>query len=305
MKKTLLLFFGLISVPFFILTACAKATPTASPVPPSKTPVLSADTPTPQPTETIIPTPTLGIGSTMIGKDGMTLMYVPAGKFTMGIDYGPPNWQPIHKVTLDAFWIDKTEVTLRMYYLCVEAGVCNEPSNKSSNTHSSYYGNAELDNYPVIYVDWIMAKTYCEWANRRLSTEAEWEKAARGTNADIYRGGIFPWGNDEPNNNLLNYYNAVGDTTEVGKYPKGASPYGVLDMAGNVWEWVADWIDDNYYASLGEDAHNPQGPVSGQYRVLRGGSWYDDGVQTVNRRRAYPLSTYFYTGFRCAMSANP
>ncbi len=261
-------------------------------------PVISV---TPSPIKTTIsPIPTLGIGSTKISdKDGMTLLYVPAGKFTMGIDYGPPNWQPIHKVTLDAFWIDKTEVTLQMYSLCVEAGVCKGPTNKSSNTHSSYYGNGEFDNYPVIYVDWNMAKSYCQWASRRLPTEAEWEKAARGTNANINT-----WGNDESNNNLLNDDNAVGDTTEVGKYPNGASPYGALDMEGNVWEWVADWFDDNYYASLGDDAHNPQGPVSGQYRVLRGGSWYD-GASTVGRRRAYPLSTYFYAGFRCAMDAAP
>ena len=251
------------------------------------------------PAQTQIPsTPAFSIGSTMISeKDGMTLVHVPAGEFTMGSDNGASNEKPVHQVTLDAFWIDKTEVTVRMYSLCVQAGVCNEPISKESYTHSSYYGNAEFDNYPVIYVDWNMAKTYCEWVERRLPTEAEWEKAARGTDARTY-----PWGNDAPNNNLLNYLSAVGDTTEVGKYSDGTSPYGVLDMAGNVWEWVADWYD--VYPGGDPNADSYFGQKS---RVLRGGSWDSSGTdaRSAIRYGYFPAFAYNYIGFRCAMDATP
>jgi hypothetical protein len=128
------------------------------------------------------PTLELGIGSTIIGKDGMTLLYIPAGEFTMGSEDNSDE-RPVHTVNLDAFWIDKTEVTNKKYSLCVAANVCNEPAKNRSSARSSYYGNAEFENYPVIYVDWNRAKKYCEWADRRLPTEAEWEKAARGIGA--------------------------------------------------------------------------------------------------------------------------
>jgi len=255
---------------------------------------------------TITPTPTLGIGSTMTGKDGMTLLYIPAGEFTMGSDNGNPGEKPAHPIYLDAFWIDKTEVTNKMYSLCVAAGVCKEPTSRSgdTNSRSSYYSNPEFDNYPVIYVYWDMAKTYCEWAGRRLPTEAEWEKAARGTD-----GRSYPWGNEFPTARLANYAHDVGATTEVGEYPNGASPYGALDMAGNVWEWVNDWYDVNYYATVGENARNLQGPANGRYRVLRGGSWSFSGDRIRSSYRYWSPASYpgFYGGFgfRCAMSATP
>jgi formylglycine-generating enzyme required for sulfatase activity len=201
----------------------AAPEPTATRTPPP------AGTNTPAPTQIAAsPIPVLSIGSTMISdKDGMTLLYVPAGEFMMGSDNGGADEKPVHTVYLDAFWIDRTEVTYAMYAKCVQDGACNQPSSTKSDTRDSYYGNSEFDNYPVIYVSWKGAKAYCEWADRRLPTEAEWEKAARGENAFIY-----PWGNDAPNNNLLNYNGAVGDTTEVGKYQDGASPYGR-------WIWQA------------------------------------------------------------------
>lgn len=270
------------------------------------TPVAQVGTNTPQPIATdtpssseasISPTPALDIGSTMTGEDGMTLLYVPEGEFTMGSDSGNENEKPVHTVTLDAFWIDKTEVTNKMYGACVAARVCDEPTIASSYTHTSYYRNSEFDDYPVIYVDWNMAKTYCEWVDRRLPTEAEWEKAARGDDANIY-----PWGNDAPNNTLLNFNNALGDTTEVGTYPDGISIYGAYDMAGNVWEWVADWYSDTYYGS--SSASNHLGPESGQYRVLRGGSWNyaENNVRSAVRDWYDPRYTYNYLGFRCSRS---
>jgi len=290
------------------------------------TSVVATNTKTPQaeltPTSTgtpVTPTPmpTFNVGSTLVSeKDGMPLLYVPAGIFIMGekaedaltacqIDR-PDDCQltqfkdaePVHEVYLDAFWIDKFEVTVRMYFLCAQAGVCKEPKDKTSNGSSDYYGNVNFDNNPMIYVDWDMAKTYCEWAHRRLPSEAEWEKSARGENAFT-----FPWGTDVPNNTLLNYYKRVGDTTEVGKYPDGVSHYGALDMAGNVWEWVADWYDETYYAS--SPSSNPLGPESGQERIVRGGSWNNLSVYVRSsfRNEIAPDHADYAVGFRCAMDA--
>lgn len=259
-----------------------------------------ADTPSPtQPS--IHPTPMLRIGSTIASdKDGMTLLYVPAGEFTMGSDNGASDEKPVHQVTLDAFWIDQTEVTNAMYAECVDANQCNPPSKTNSYTHSEYFGISEVDNYPVIYVSWRDALAYCSWAGRRLPTEAEWEKAARGTN-----GNIYPWGNIDPKDTLLNFNSNVGDTTEVGAYPMGASIYGAYDMAGNVWEWVNDWYGETYYQ--GSPLSNPSGPDSGQYRVLRGGSWVINNsiVRAANRGKSDPTLAQDYIGFRCAMSASP
>jgi formylglycine-generating enzyme required for sulfatase activity len=230
----------------------------------------------------------------------MVMVYVPAGEFTMGSDSGKSDEQPVHTVYLDAFWIDRTEVTNAMYALCVASGDCQPLINSSSWTRSSYYGNPEFNDYPVIYVDWNMANDYCTWAGRRLPTEAEWEKAARGTDERTY-----PWGNDATNANLLNYNSNVGDTTAVGTYPNGASSYGALDMAGNVWEWVADWYSKTYYQV--SPTENPLGPDSGVERVLRGGSWFDlEGGRSAGRNSYDPdLAHSHALGFRCSRDANP
>lgn len=248
-------------------------------------------------------TPKLGTGSTRKSeKDGMVLMYVPVGEFTMGSDKGNMQERPAHKVNIDAFWIDKTEVTTAMYDKCVQDKKCNLPASLESATRDSYYGNSAFSDYPVIYVSWNDANQYCTWAGRRLPTEAEWEKAARADQR------AYPWGNSI-GNKPLNYSNIVGDTTIVGHYPNGVGFYGVLDMAGNVWEWVADWYSATYYEN--SPASNPKGPQTGIYRVIRGGSWSGSVskanmiVRSYYREWRLPTSTYATQGFRCAMNAIP
>jgi len=266
-------------------------------VPVSTTPFPTGLFSTSSPTEASPPqTPALDIGSTMISdKDGMTLLYVPAGEFMMGSNIGDSDERPAHKVYLDAFWIDQTEVTNEMFKKCVQEGGCDEPS------MTTYYHDSNYANHPVVSILWEDAKAYCSWANRRLPTEAEWEKAARGED-----GRIYPWGNDSPNINLLNY-GGVGSTTEVGKYPTGISPYQAVDMAGNAGEWVADWYDGSYYNILVENARNPGGPASGEYRGVRGGSWSFkvDNIRSADRDWRTPSNAEFSIGFRCAISATP
>ena len=257
----------------------------------SSTPVLPA-----VPTASF--TPTVGASSTWTRPaDGMLMVYVPQGEFLMGSSL-TADQKPAHKVYLDPYWIDRTEVTNAMYAQCVQDGVCQPPVMTSSSTHKTYYGDPQYANYPVIYVSWMAAQAYCNWSGVRLPTEAEWEKAARGTDVKPY-----PWGYSLPGKDLLNFNNTVGDTTAVGSYPHGASPYGVLDMAGNVFEWTADWYSDTYYAS--SPASNPQGPSSGIYRVRRGGGWdsQDYVVNLSMRIDSIPGVALNDLGFRCAYSA--
>ena len=242
-----------------------------------------------------LPPADTSLGDTWVRPaDGMVMVYVPAGEFEMGSTEGDSDEQPVHTVALDGFWIDQTEVTNGQYRQCVEAGDCDPPSSSSSSTRDSYYGDSTYHDYPVIRVSWHQANAYCEWAGARLPTEAEWEYAARGPN-----GLIYPWGNSAPNDTLLNYNYNVGDTTETGSYLNGASWCNALDMAGNVWEWVADWYGD--YPS-GRQV-NPTGSSSGGQRVLRGGSW-DMGahyVRSATRNGNAPYITgYDDPGFRCA-----
>ena len=226
------------------------------------------------------------------------MIYVPAGEFIMGSEDGENDERPQHKVQLDAFHIDKHEVTNAQYKLCVDAGVCNPPSSNRSRSRDSYYGNPAYEDYPVIYVSWHDADAYCRWAGGRLPTEAEWEKAARGTD-----GRKYPWGNTWDASKVNSREAGPGDTTAVGSYPGGASPFGVLDMAGNVWEWCQDWYDGDYYASSPQ--HDPQGPGSGEHRVVRGGSWYylETFVRAADRGRLSPGNGGDLIGFRCVSPA--
>jgi formylglycine-generating enzyme required for sulfatase activity len=209
-----------------------------------------------------VPEPKAG-DSWLRTADGAAMVYVPAGEFTMGSSDADRDARdeekPAHAVDLDAFWIDKTEVTNAQYQKCVEAGACQEPA---------CWENGDLNgaDQPVVCVTWDDAQAYAAWAGGRLPTEAEWEKAARGTDERLY-----PWGEEAAECEKANFKGCAGRTVTVGSYPDGASPYGALDMAGNAWEWVADRYDEGYYHD--SPARNPQGPDSGERRVLRGGSF--------------------------------
>ena len=314
MKKNLLrpLYFmvGILLISF----ACNGLTASPSPTPAETS--IATDLPTqtngpllietPSLTQALLPTetPLVGLGSTLTRReDQMVMVYVPQGEFSMGSNDGLPDEQPVHTVYLDAYWIDQTEVTNGMYALCVQAGACQPPGDSSSSTHASYYGDPQYAEYPVIYVSWNDAQIYCSWAEARLPTEAEWEKAARGES-----GSTYPWGNTFPDCSQANFWISsdgacVGDTSAAGSFPAGASPYGALDMAGNVLEWVADWFGATYYAS--SPLSNPTGPASGDQRVLRGGACFTDEtvMRSTHRMDFNPGKQYNYVGFRCALAS--
>lgn len=272
------------------------------------------------------------LGSTRVSEiDGMTLIFVPGGEFPMGSNASLGPEKPVHTVHLDPYWIDRTEVTNDMFGLFVsqsgyqtyaeKAGV-SEIMNLATSKMETIPGAdwqhpqgpasdlSELGDHPVVQVSWYDALAYCQWAGRRLPTEAEWEKAARGMDARD-----FPWG-DDFDGTLLNFADASlnafwGDndfddgyqfTAPVGSYPMGASPYDILDMAGNAWEWANDWADESYYQD--SPASNPGGPPSGDNRIVRGGSWHDiaDGQLAAYRGWATPDTTSSTLGIRCALS---
>lgn len=235
----------------------------------------------------------------IVDDKGVPMALVPEGKFTMGSENGQVEEKPVHQVFLDAYYIDKYEVTNALYKACVNAGRCNAPKD------ASRYNDLNYAEHPVVYVNWNMANTYCEWRGARLPTEAEWEKSARGLN-----GRTYPWG-EGINATYANYGFNVGDTTLVGSYESGKSPYGVYDMTGNVGEWVMDWYGETYYQS--SPSSNPLGPDSGQLRVLRGGAWGHwgklfqyavDGLRSAYRTGLVPSSTNKYLGFRCSRPAS-
>ncbi len=250
------------------------------------------------------------------GSGASEMVYVPAGQFLMGCSddlYAQGcdgDTHPIHGVYVDAFYIDKLEVTNAQYRACVAAGVCPPPLAVNSNTRPHYYDNPAYDDFPVINVDWNRANIYCHWVGKRLPTEAEWEKAARGTDLREY-----PWGNTPPSCDIINFtegtewpneHPCVEDTVRVGSYPQNASPYGALDMAGNVSEWVSDFYLKPYYQD--SPYWNPQGPPAEETKgehLLRGGSWHEKARSVTTVVRLDESETYHYLqiGFRCAKSA--
>jgi formylglycine-generating enzyme required for sulfatase activity len=245
------------------------------------------------------------------------MVHVPSGRFAMGSPdgVGDDDEHPRHDVTVSAFCIDRTEVTVTAYEACIAAKRCSAPHREIS----PYCNRPDRGDHPVNCVDWNQAVAYCGWLGRRLPTEAEWEYAARGSD-----GRRYPWGNEPPSEKRLNacgpecvafgkrelgrewpaIYEADDGwvtTAPVGSYPAGASPFGALDMAGNVWEWTADWRDD-YPASAVADPH---GPATGSGRIQRGNGWHAHravDVRAAARDAGDPAVPTNSTGLRCTVS---
>jgi eukaryotic-like serine/threonine-protein kinase len=275
-------------------------------------------TDTPEFSKTIIPSvtasPTIKPGETRISpNDGMVIVYIPAGKYRMGsleTDIGSDFDEfPQHFVDLSAFWMDQTVVTNAMYArflnemgnqieersIWLDAGDEDVLINQQDGTWKPQKG---FENHPVVEVTWFGARAYCQWAGRRLPTEAEWEIAARGTLLGEDDERIYPWG-DEIDCEKAQYANCGGGLLPVNSKPAGASPTGVLGLSGNTWEWVSDWYADDYYAE--SPLENPKGPLEGVTRVLRGGSWEYDWkhLRAANRRHNGPSVSMHDYSFRC------
>ena len=237
-------------------------------------------------------------------EDGVPsdMVLIPAGEFTMGNSTVGGSAVPEHDVYLDAYWIDKYEVTNYEYKLfCDETGH-SYPSDPGFSGMPNYFTN--YPDYPVVKVSWYDAQDYANWAGKRLLTEAEWERAAKGNQDNR----LWPWGNDfsvyiggtQYHANISGSDDGWVNTSPVGTFPTGISPAGCYDMAGNVWEWCNDWYDSGYYSS--SPYYNPPGPASGSYRVLRGGAWFNFSsyARCAYRYYFYPTTQYTHYGFRCA-----
>lgn len=276
-------------------------------------------TPTSEPTLTLVLTltPSPPPNNMIINeKDNAIMVNIPAGEFLMGSE---PEWDPYywgaegpaHTVYLDSYWIYQTEVTNAQYETCVADHACPVPAYTKSETRTDYYGNPQYAAYPVVFVSYAHAVSYCDWAGGKLPTEAQWEKAARGVGDNL-----FPWGNRLPDESLTNYCDVnctesyrdkqhddgYRDTAPVGNYPAGASFYGVYDMSGNVWEWVFDYFNAGFYQTSIYD--NPRGPSTSNTRVVRGGSFINEesGLRVVARYYQNPTRTQSYLGFRCVFN---
>jgi formylglycine-generating enzyme required for sulfatase activity len=273
-----------------VVGACA-APPSPTPTQPAPTlippsPEMSTDVPTLAPVALAGPQS----GSSLSWMDNSILMYVPAGDFTMGS--GAPD-APQRTVRLDGYWIYRTEVTQSMYAYCVSVGACAPPAQGSIIQE---YQNPFYSNFPMVGVTWDMAANYCAWVGGGLPSEAQWEKAARGMS-----GAQYPWGDREPECGLGNFSGCVGALAETTAYPDSASTYGVLDMAGNVFEWVNDYYAESYDSSA--PAQNPTGPENGEFRVVRGSSFESQLSQaavTIRRPGANAFSSHDL-GFRCVI----
>jgi formylglycine-generating enzyme required for sulfatase activity len=217
-----------------------------------------------------------------------TMVRIPAGEFIMGSESAHPDDEgPQHAVFLKEYWIDRVETTNAQYRRCVTSAACSEPADLR------FYDDPAMANHPVVFVTWYAARAYCRWRGKRLPAEAEWEKAARGGD-----GRRYPWGN-APLRDRLNADNRLAGTSPVGSYPWGASPYGLLDMAGNVWEWVDDWYEPYPGSTFRSDLFGRK------YKVVRGGSWNhpSEDARTSHRDIASPARAMGVVGFRCGASA--
>jgi formylglycine-generating enzyme required for sulfatase activity len=271
--------------------------------------------------------------STSAAIDGM--VRIPAGAFLRGCSPNDrhcyDNERPESFIHLDAFYVDRMEVTVASYRRCVEAGACSDEAldSHAPTTHSDnapgqglndstsepavpdpgcnwpHPGRAE---HPINCLSWHQATAFCAWRKKRLPSEAEWEKAARGRTENIYA-----WGNEPPSCERAVMHEGgagcnAGSTAPVGSRAAGKSPYGVLDLTGNVWEWMADWYQDDFYAHSPDE--NPTGPAAGRFRVVKGGGWSDwvrgeiDSLRISNRYSYAPDLRFVYVGFRCMRDAD-
>jgi formylglycine-generating enzyme required for sulfatase activity len=270
-------------------TSDAVVPPTSTPLPPTSTPLPPTSTPTLEPEPTATPEPPTATSAPQ--PEGM--VFVSAGSFKMGSASGQANEAPVHDVTLDAFYMDKFEVSNGQYRACVKSGGCTPGSRVDSFTYKGYRDDPAYDNYPVVGVTWDQAEAYCRWAGQRLPTEAEWEYAARGP-----ENLTWPWGNSfDPKLSAA----SAGDTQPVDSYQEGVSPFGAYNMAGNVGEWVADVYNETFYAN--SPAENPFNSGDGAGRIFRGGSFANpDGAFYTTSRRYGNVRTFndVDVGFRCA-----
>jgi formylglycine-generating enzyme required for sulfatase activity len=252
-------------------------------------------------------------------KDGMIV--VPSGLFNMGLDNGEPNERPEHETYLETFMIDKYEVSAKDFaeFLNEKGNSANEyftpdsystiivvsqnaAQGEKTKNPQTYLPRKGFEQFPANNVSWFGAYTYCQWKGKRLPTEAEWEKAARGDDKRVY-----PWGNSMPDAQKAQY-NQDWDVkgfdvlVPVESLPDGSSYYNVYNMAGNVWEWVDDWYRQNYCRPCENTPLDE--PAFGSFKVLRGGSWYDSHgelvIRSTYRYRMDPKDRYIHTGFRCA-----
>jgi formylglycine-generating enzyme required for sulfatase activity len=252
--------------------------------------------------------------------DGAEMVFVLAGEFIMGSEELGDDERPVRRVYLDDFWIDRYEVTNGRFARFVAETSYQTDAEKLGwgwvwtgseweevqgadwrhprGPDSSIEGQV---NYPVTLVSWNDADAYCRWAGKRLPSEAQWEKAARGPGLDSEQGRRYAWGDEFDSTRANTREAGLDGVTPVGSFsPQGDSPYGASDMTGNAGEWVADWYNDHYYSQA--PLINPPGPAAGTYKVLRGGSWLFNEVyaRTAFRHNIRPDYTYDFAGFRCS-----